>query len=142
MNNEMMSVLNNIGMMVKTISTGGKALTTMENNTDGMMRKTAYDTLYGGEITVEFYLNPSLDLMKFFSKWMESIYNENGVVAFYDDYVVPATLYKLNRDLTPSATWQFNELYPVSIEQQTLTSGAGEISTVNVSFQHRSHEMI
>ena len=125
-------------LMCEAFSFPGRNLTTTpDTNLYGPEREMV-DGYTFGDISSTFRLSSDMKEKQFFDTWQRLAYNpQDFSIGYYYDYVGEIRLYQLDEQDRRRYGIKLLECFPKTIDQMTVTQGAGDLQRVNVTWAYR-----
>ena len=136
------ATLENLSLMVETISFQGRGVQTILDLQYGLRREIAYNAPVYQPITLSFLCSAALKEKQLLDKWNNYIVpNKGGYgfdVAYYNDYRGTLTVHLLDRDgKTVKYTQTYMEAYPKTVNAIELNhSTTNSVARVTADFQY------
>ena len=136
------ATLENLSLMVETISFQGRGVQTILDLQYGLRREIAYNAPVYQPITLSFLCSAALKEKQLLDKWNNYIVpNKEGRgfdVAYYNDYRGTLTVHLLDRDgKTVKYTQTYMEAYPKTVNAIELNhSTTNSVARVTADFQY------
>ena len=131
-------VVQKAALMCEAFSFPGRNLTTTpDSNLYGPEREMVNGYTFG-DISSTFRLSSDQKEKQFFDTWQRLAYNpQDFSIGYYYDYVGEIRLYQLDEQDRRRYGIKLLECFPKTVDQMTVTQGAGDLQRVNVTWAYR-----
>lgn len=135
----------NISLMCSVANTPGINFNAEEEHFEGGDRRKYIHDYIKSELTMTFYVDSDLNIVKFFDSWKKLItVNNKRTFGYYDDYVSKLSyLYILGGDGKrdeSAGVYKIFDLMPTSIREMNLDWQANGLQTITVTFLYKAFE--
>ena len=99
---------------------------------------------YGGDnISINFYLDRSMEVKRFFDRWIDGVIDRNTNLAYYySNYISKIEIAQLDEQDKVSYAVRLIDAYPISVNPVQLDQGSMGVSRLNVTFTYKKWEAI
>jgi len=123
-------------MRAESVTMPGRNIRTVTNeNIYGPTHEMAQGLTYAETVDITFYLSADHFERNYFRKWMEFIYKPNtNDLEYYNRYIVPMSIYQLDKDTKPTAGVTLTEVFPKTLGPVEFSNSSSDIGRQQVSF--------
>ena len=133
-------LFNRMSLMCSSCSIPARSIASTEDkNSAGPQEHMPYESLYGGELNLTFYLAKDLWERRIFETWMDLVIDPvSGRLGYYRDYTTEMYIYVLNEFSMPIYKIRIEEVWPKAVSELALSNeGGAEVAkqTVTLAFK-------